>query len=294
MKNSLLQTIFIIVFVTLLYGCPAETPDAPDITKDGITSGRVNTDGKFAFKYGRVDASIKLPKTANGLWPAFWMLGVDFGVVGWPLCGEIDVLEMGSREGIDNAVEEKLFSGAAHWGTLAANGSHPNYALSVLNDYSLQDDNFHLYTLKWNENSIAIYLDLDKYPQNAPYYVMDISVDGVGEYFHKEFFILFNLAVGGDFPRIYDMDGVTALHARNDYLANMYIDFVKVYDEAGNLLWEDVFEDSTLDMNKWNIEENDFGGGNNELQTYSHKNVSITTEPKSGKRCLTITAKRSK
>jgi beta-glucanase (GH16 family) len=294
MKNKLLQSIFILVFGLLFYGCPAETPDTPDSAKDNVTSGRVNTNGKFSFKYGKIEASIKLPKTANGLWPAFWLLGDDFTTVGWPQCGEIDILEMGSKEGIDKAMQEKLFSGAAHWGTIADNGFHPNYAIPITNPYSLQDDDFHLYTLKWNENTIEMYLDLDKYPANTPYYVMDISIEEMKAYFHKEFFILFNLAVGGDFSRIYNINEISALHAQNDYTANMYIDFVEVYDKSDNLLWEDTFNASTIDINKWNIEENNSGGGNNELQTYSQNNVSITTEPKSGKKCLTLTAKRNK
>jgi beta-glucanase (GH16 family) len=278
----------------LFCSCSAEKPDTPNENENSITSGRVNTNGKFSFKYGRIEASIKLPKTANGLWPAFWLLGVDFTTAGWPQCGEIDIMEMGNKEGIDNKTQDRQFSGAAHWGTIADNGTHPNYALSVVSPYSLQDDDFHLYTLTWDENTLEMYLDLDKYPSNAPYYVMDISVDELKPYFHKEFFILFNLAIGGSFSRIYDINQVSALHAQNDYTANMYVDFVRVYDKSDKLLWEDAFDSSTVDANKWNVEENNSGGGNNELQTYSRNNVSITVEPKSGNKCLTITAKLTK
>ena len=59
------------------------------------SSGRINTSRSFAFTHGRIDALIRLPQTANGLWPAFWLLGADFAQVGWPACGEIDILEMG-------------------------------------------------------------------------------------------------------------------------------------------------------------------------------------------------------
>lgn len=290
-KNKLSLSAFIFFFLALFYGCSAETPIAQDVNKDSVTSGRINTNGKFSFKYGKIEASIKLPPTANGLWPAFWLLGVDFTTAGWPQCGEIDIMEMGSKEGIDNVMQDRLFSGATHWGRIANNGSHPNYALSVVSPYSLQDDNFHLYSLKWDENILAMYLDLDKYPDNDPYYIIDISTNELKEYFHKDFFILFNLAIGGDFSRIYDINQISALHAQNDYTANMYVDFVKVYDKSDNLLWEDTFDGTTIDPNKWNIEENNSGGGNNELQTYTRNNVSITVEPKSKKKCLTITAK---
>jgi beta-glucanase (GH16 family) len=123
-----------------------------------ISSGRVNTQNKFTFQYGKIEASIKLPKTADGLWPAFWLLGADFADAGWPECGEIDVLEMGSKAGIDNNVQEKYFNGAVHWGKVE-NGNHPNYAVSAVNEYSLQDGKFHLYALVWDRKSIRMYLD---------------------------------------------------------------------------------------------------------------------------------------
>jgi beta-glucanase (GH16 family) len=58
-----------------------------------FTSGRLVTRGKVSCKYGKIEARIKLPPTANGLWPAFWMLGEDYSTVGWPRCGEIDIME---------------------------------------------------------------------------------------------------------------------------------------------------------------------------------------------------------
>src|SRR5690606_33820583 len=80
------------------------------------TSGRINSVGKKYFKHGKVEASIKLPKTANGLWPAFWMMGNDYPTVGWPACGEIDILEMGHSKGITNKTQDRFFNGALHWG----------------------------------------------------------------------------------------------------------------------------------------------------------------------------------
>ncbi|MDR3287221.1 MAG: family 16 glycosylhydrolase [Prevotellaceae bacterium] len=293
MKTKLLQRILILALGIVFCRCSADTAD--DTTT--ITSGRVNTSGKYSFKYGKLEASIKLPTTANGLWPAFWMLGsnINSGAsVGWPRCGEIDIIEMGSKTGIDAGTQDRLFTGATHWGTISPispDGSHPNYAITPTNTYSLQDDDFHLFTLKWDENYIRMYLDIDKYPTVAPYYEIFINEE-LKEYFTKDFFILFNLAVGGDFPQIYNINQVTALNAQNNYEASMYVDFVRVYSESNELLWEDNFDSSTIDANKWNIEENSDGGGNNELQTYTRENVAITVEPKSGKKCLTLTAKR--
>lgn len=65
-----------------------------------FTSGRINSKGKYSFTYGRLDALIRMPKTANGLWPAFWLMGDDYDQVGWPACGETDIVEMGHATGM--------------------------------------------------------------------------------------------------------------------------------------------------------------------------------------------------
>ena len=97
-----------------------------------FTSGRVNTMGKVAFKHGILQASIKLPKTANGLWPAFWLMGNDMSTgTSWPYCGEIDVLEAGGNQGIINGTQESFFISALHWGPYI-NGEHPNRINSLL------------------------------------------------------------------------------------------------------------------------------------------------------------------
>ena len=195
------------------------------------TSGRLTTQNKMSFKFGKIEASIKLPKTANGLWPAFWVLGNDISTVGWPKCGEIDIMEMGNVNGIKSNIQDRYFNGACHWGYYE-NGWYPNYAKSTTNDYSLQDE-FHLFTMIWDKESIKMYLDMDKYPNANPYYEMSISSfadsKSPGYYFQKQFFIIFNLAVGGNYPAIWNINNVTAL---NNSDAKMYIDYVKVYQKG--------------------------------------------------------------
>ena len=98
----------------------------------------------------------------------------------------------------------------------------------------MQDGEFHLYTLIWDEKSLKMYLDLDKHPDVAPYYEMGIEgTDGewaTGLYFHHDHFILFNLAVGGRFTGILNEGGITALPNEGDE-AKMYVDFVRVYQK---------------------------------------------------------------
>ena len=192
------------------------------------SSGRINTSRSFAFTHGRIDALIRLPQTANGLWPAFWLLGADFAQVGWPACGEIDILEMGHADGIRNGSQDRYLNGACHWGHYAG-GGYPNYARHSEAPYSVQDG-FHLFTLIWDEQAIKCYLDLNLHPDAEPYFAMNIddrSNDSApGNYFHHDFFIIFNLAVGGNFPGIWNIGQVTALNGGE---AHMYVDYVRVY-----------------------------------------------------------------
>ena len=216
-------------------GCLILTARREDYKNKKFTSGRLNSMNFVTFTHGKIEASIKLPKTANGLWPAFWMMGNDWQSVGWPKCGETDILEMGNSEGIKNGVQDRFFNGACHWGAGWPNAS---YANSSTRSYSLQDGEFHLYTCIWDEKEIKMYVDLDKMPVQTPYYKIDISqVDPsnewvAGNYFHKDNFIIFDLAVGGNFTGIHSADDITALNDGNGQQASMYINYVKIYQKG--------------------------------------------------------------
>ena len=196
-----------------------------------FTSGRINSKGKYSFTYGRLDALIRMPKTANGLWPAFWLMGDDYDQVGWPACGETDIVEMGHATGMAQGTQDRFFNGACHWGPAWNNKG--DYSRDTTAPYGMQDD-FHLYTCIWTEDELAMYYDLDEDPSREPYFRMTITRTAgyesnelhVGNYFHKPNFILFNLAVGGNFPGLYDPAQITAL---NDGPASMYVDYVRLY-----------------------------------------------------------------
>lgn len=215
--------------------CLILTARREDYKNKNFTSGRLNSMNLVTFTHGKIEASIKLPSTANGLWPAFWMMGNDWQTVGWPRCGETDILEMGNAEGIKNGTQDRFFNGACHWGQGWPNAS---YARSSTKNYSLQDGEFHLYTCIWDENSIKMYVDLDKQPLQTPYFNIDITeIDPTndwvaGNYFHKENFIIFDLAVGGNFTGIWDAAGITALNDENGQEASMYINYVKIYQKG--------------------------------------------------------------
>ena len=215
--------------------CLIITAKREDYSGRKFTSGRITTNDHVVFTRGIIESRIKLPETANGLWPAFWLLGNDFPQNGWPRCGEIDILEMGNAEGIANGTQDRYFNGACHWGYYH-NGGYPNYAKSTTNSYSLQDGEFHTFTLEWDEHFISMYLDRDTHPKAAPYYrigVSDMSNDwGTGYYFQHDFFVIFNLAVGGMFTGIISPANITAL---NNGDASMYVDWVRIYQKNDDI-----------------------------------------------------------
>ena len=207
------------------------------------TSGRVNSFDKTYFQYGKIEARIWFPNTANGLWPAFWMMGNDYSTVGWPACGETDIIELGHQNGISAGTQDRFFNGASHWGPIWS--SHYQYAQDITNAYSVEDG-FHIITCIWDADHVAMYVDLDAHPTTSPYYSMTIPVssedNAPGKYFHKPNGIIFNLAVGGQFPGIYDINGITALSSGS---RSMYVDWVRVYQkgDAGESFYSAVASD---------------------------------------------------
>lgn len=196
-----------------------------------FTSGRINTQGKVKVCHGIVEARIKFPKTANGLWPAFWLLGDNYRDCGWPRCGEIDILEMGNQDGIKQNSQATLFNGACHWGYYNDKGQYPNHYQAHDNAYSLQDGKFHTFTLCWDEKELKMFVDRDINKDAKPYFTMDIADKtndlAAGNYFHHDFFIIFNLAVGGLFTSITAPGDISALSYKEE--ARMYVDWVRVY-----------------------------------------------------------------
>lgn len=206
----------------------AYSPDNVSVGKDGdrtvliitaerkngkIVSGRVNSNGKKSFKYGKLEASIKLPATAGGLWPAFWLMG-DNGK-GWPACGEIDVMEMGDSEGIRKGTTATRVNTAIHYGESAARHEQQYYVAEF--PKNLQDGNYHIYGMEWNEESIKIFIDGQLF---NTFRIAD------NPYFHDKFYMLFNLAVGGSFTGITDINRLTAL--KENQKVSMYVDWVRI------------------------------------------------------------------
>lgn len=167
------------------------------------TSGRIKTEGKQSFKYGRIDIRAKMP-TGRGYWPALWMLGANHSTVGWPASGEIDIMEMiGS--------DDQTVLGTCHWdhdGQFASYGG--NYTVS---GPSLADE-FHVYTITWDDTFIRWYVD------DIEYHVIDITPEQLSE-FQQEFFFIFNVAVGGNL--------VGRPNRNTTFPQQMVVDYVRVF-----------------------------------------------------------------
>jgi len=173
---------------------------------DGIlrhyTSARMKTAAHFEQKYGRFEARIKIPQ-GQGIWPAFWMLGNNIGTVQWPACGEIDIMENIGKEP------------AMVHGSLHGTGYDTNAPYS-LSSGKFADD-FHIYAVEWEQGVIRFYVDGNLFDTRK---AADVTA-GQNWPFDHPFFLLLNVAVGGNWPGDPDATSV--------YPQTMLVDYVRAY-----------------------------------------------------------------
>jgi len=177
---------------------------------DGVqreyTSARLKTEGLFRQRYGRFEARIQIP-AGKGLWPAFWMLGDDYSTVGWPKCGEIDIMESIGSEA--DSIR----------GTLHGPGYTDLQALTTA--YQLPQgrfsDRFHVFAVEWEPQVVRFYVDSELYATKTP---ADLPAGTRWAYDHP-FFVILNLAVGGNWPG--SPDEATVFPQR------MLVDYVRAY-----------------------------------------------------------------
>lgn len=179
-----------------------------DYEGNAYTSGRIKTQDRFDFQYGRVVASIKLPK-GSGVWPAFWLLGADIDTVGWPSCGEIDIMELRGEEPwkVAGTVHGPGYSGGDSVGA--------PYELSE-GDFS---DGYHVFAVEVDPEHITWTVDGNVFqtvrpgdlPANTPWV------------FDNAFFILLNVAIGGNYVGPVDDSALPA---------EMLVEYVRVYQRT--------------------------------------------------------------
>lgn len=182
----------------------------PDHVARDYTSARITTQGLFEQAYGRFEARIKIPR-GRGLWPAFWLLGNDIGTIGWPASGEIDIMENIGKE-------PSMVHGSLHG---------PGYSgdRDYTSEYKLPGgvrfaDDFHVFAVEWEPKTVRFFVDQDLYATFTPTRLPT----GMKWVFDHPFFIILNVAVGGDWPGPPD--------ATTTFPQTMLVDYVRVYKAA--------------------------------------------------------------
>ncbi len=189
-------------------GASSHTCSYPSNGPCNYTSARLLTKGKFSQKYGRFEARIQIPE-GQGIWPAFWMMGADIDSASWPRCGEIDVMENIGRE-------PSINHGSMH---MPASGSSTDSELTGM--YTLPGgaklgDDFHTYAIEWSASAVKFYVDDTLYETQTPQTATNRTWE-----FDQPFFILLNVAVGGQWPGAPD--------STTTFPQTMKVDYVRVY-----------------------------------------------------------------
>jgi beta-glucanase (GH16 family) len=190
--------------VTVKDGNLVITADKESFNGAQYTSARLLTKGKFDQAYGRFEARMQLP-WGQGIWPAFWMLGADIDTNAWPNCGEIDIMELRGQN-------PTVLIGSVH-GPGYSGGQAISKSYTLKNDRF--DTSFHIFGVEWGPDYINFYVDDVLYNQIKP---SDLPGTWV---FNKPFFIIMNIAVGGNF--------VGSPNDQTVFPQTMLVDYVRVY-----------------------------------------------------------------
>ena len=190
----------------------AQQENAPFVCSDGstnsYTSARLKTQGLFSQAYGRFEARIKV-SAGQGMWPAFWMLGKDITTAGWPTCGEIDIME-------NIGTEPGTVHGSLHGPSTTTRTSDATSIFTLPAGQAFADD-FHLFAVEWERGVVRFYVDSNLY---ATFTESQWPAGGTWVFDHS-FFIILNVAVGGNWPGSPDSSTVFPRH--------LLVDYVRVY-----------------------------------------------------------------
>jgi hypothetical protein len=166
------------------------------------TSARLKTQGKYDFKYGRIDVRAKLPG-GDGTWPAIWMLGSNIETVGWPACGEIDIMEYSGYN--PGRIQSAIHNNSSFGATI-------NFRVKILENETTE---YHVYSMIWSENQISFLIDDERFYTYNP-----IGKNDANWPFNEKQFLLLNVAMGGTLGGMIDPNFTSS---------TMEIDYVRIY-----------------------------------------------------------------
>lgn len=183
------------------------------------SSAYVTTAYNFSFCYGRLEFRAKLP-VGQGVWPALWTLGDNYLKIandekGWPLCGEIDVMELVGSSDPQNPFANQKILGTLHWGPDRANHQQAHYAWLLGESPA---DDYHIYAVEWDENEMVWYVD------DRAYLRVKLDDPTMGTAFMQKHWIIMNINLNGN-------DGFNKFDDTTPDTASMYVDYVRVYKE---------------------------------------------------------------
>jgi beta-glucanase (GH16 family) len=198
------------------------TPSTDGQSLPTYTSGRIKTDDRVYFRYGIIEARVKIPNVDGGLWFAFWTLGQNFPEIPWPYSGELDITEIGAGAAVPTDTVNQRIIGGVHY----------SYQNQNYNDVSAVEvgsplyEDFHTYAIEWTPEYARMYIDWGQ----VHYQPLDDTCRNCTA-LHEPHFLLLNLAVGGDFTyAIGDPRGPERINAK--FPATAQVDYVRVYDLA--------------------------------------------------------------
>jgi beta-glucanase (GH16 family) len=179
--------------------------------KSSYTSARLKTQGLQSFRYGRIEARVKMP-AGQGFWPAFWMLGDNIDAVKWPACGEVDIMESVGKFPTTNF-------GSIHGPGFTGTSITTSYGLPNSAKFA---DAFHTFGILWSPQEMKFYVD-DPANIYADYTPASLTAGGIWPFDSSKFFLILNLAVGGSWPG--------PPEATSTFPQEMLVDYVRVYQE---------------------------------------------------------------
>lgn len=244
---------------------------------NNFTSGRITSQDNVHFQYGVIEIRMKVPEVETGLWPAVWFLGGNHPEVGWPKSGEIDLMEMGQKKSFrtqqgypNSSANQYVGSNIIWYSSAACVTGNETCAAAIAGDVNynnpyVSNDNlnerFQVYRLYWSKNHIRLTVQDGGNEHNLYTAPFGTTSNELRNAFNQDFFMILNLAVGGNFTDALSANQVTA-----SLPAKMYIDYVRLYQYNGE--GSVLIDGETLTSNEHIFEEFDYPKSYKLFQNY--------------------------